>query len=70
MSKQKKKLCNKMHKIILLYSLFQNIAIAWFSSKTNKISNLYLAASEEKELKKGSCKSQNRKLSYSSFFSA
>ena len=47
-------------------------AIARFSSKTNKISNLcyFLAASEDKELKNGSCKSQNRKLSYSSFFSA
>ena len=47
-------------------------AIARFSSKTNKISNLcyFLAASEDKEWKNGSCKSQNRKLSYSSFFSA
>ena len=51
---------------------WEKCAIARFSSKTNKISNLcyFLAAWEDKELKNGSCKSQNRKLSYSSFFSA
>ena len=53
-------------------SSWEKWAIAWFFSKTLKISNLcyFLVASEDNELKNGICKSLTRKLSYSSFFSA
>ena len=53
-------------------SSWEKWAIARFSSKTFKCSNLcyFLVASKDKELKNGICKGLNRKLSYSSFFSA
>ena len=53
-------------------SSWEKWAIAWFSCKTFKISNLYyfLVASEDRQLKNDIWKSLTRKLSYSSFFSA
>ena len=52
-------------------SSWEKWAIARFSSKSFKISNLcyFLVASEDKELKNGIWKSLNRKLSYSSYWS-
>ena len=62
----------KNHIFKISASIWEKWAIAWFSCKTFKISNLYyfLVASEDRELKNDICKSLIRKLTYSSFFSA
>ena len=53
-------------------SSWEKWAIARISSQTFKIQNFvyFMAASEDRELKTGICKSLNRKPSNSSFFSA